>query len=59
MQIKYNILIELLKHHYGNIILEEIKDCEITVVDENGQSVGKLIIDNKVSREKSDEAINQ
>lgn len=48
VQIRYNDLIELLKHHYGNIILREIKDWEITVVDENGQSVGKFVIDNRL-----------
>jgi hypothetical protein len=42
--IKYNDLMDLLKHHYGDIILEELKDWEITVVDENGQTVGKLVL---------------
>jgi hypothetical protein len=43
-QIKYNDLMELLKHNYGDIILEELKDWEITVVDDNtGQIVGKFV----------------
>ena len=46
-QIKYNDLMELLKHHYGDIILEELKDWEITVVDNKGQVVGKFILDNQ------------
>ena len=45
-QITYNELIDLLKHHYGDIILEELKDWEITVVDENGLTVGKLVLGN-------------
>ena len=45
-QIKYNDLMDLLKHHYGDIILQELKDWEITVVDENGQTVGKLVLGN-------------
>ena len=45
-KIKYNDLMDLLKHHYVDIILEELKDWEITVVDENGQTVGKLVLDN-------------
>ena len=43
-QIKYNDLIDLLQHHYGDIILQELKDWEITVVDENGQTVGKFVL---------------
>ena len=43
-QIKYNDLMELLKHHYGDIILEQLKDWEITVVDDNGRVVGKIIL---------------
>jgi hypothetical protein len=45
-KIKYNDLMELLKHHYGDVILEELKDWEITVVDENGQTVGKIVLGN-------------
>jgi len=43
-QIKYNDLMELLKHHYGDIILEQLKDWEITVVDDNGRVVGKFVL---------------
>lgn len=45
-QIKYNDLMDLLKHRYGDIILEELKDWEITVVDDNGQTVGKFVLGN-------------
>lgn len=45
-QIKYNDLMDLLKHHYGDIVLEQLKDWEITVVDENGQTVGKFVLGN-------------
>ena len=45
-QIKYNDLIDLLKHHSGDIILEELKDWEITVVDDNGRVVGKFVLGN-------------
>ena len=43
-QIKYNDLMDLLKHHYGDIILEQLKDWEITVVDDNGRVVGKFVL---------------
>lgn len=42
-QIKYNDLIDLLKHHSGDTILEQLKDWEITVVDNDGRVVGKFI----------------
>ncbi len=35
---------DLLKHLYGDIILEELKDWEITVVDDNDRVVGKFIL---------------
>ena len=44
-QIKYNDFMDLLKHHYGDIILQELKNWEITVVDENGRTVGKFVLD--------------
>lgn len=44
-QIKYNDLMDLLKHHYGDIILQELKDWEITVVDENGQILGRFVLE--------------
>jgi len=35
----------LLKHHYGDIILEELKDWEIIVADDNtGRIVGKFVL---------------
>jgi hypothetical protein len=43
-QIKYNDLMDLLKHHYGDIILQELKDWEITVVDDTGRVVGKIVL---------------
>ena len=43
-QIKYSDFIDLLKHQSGDIILGELKDWEITVVDENGQIVGKFVL---------------
>ena len=43
-KIKYNDLMDLLKHHYGDIILEQLKDWEITVVDDNGRVVGKFVL---------------
>ena len=43
-QIKYNDLIELLRHRYRDIILQDLKDWEIVVVDENGQTVGKFVL---------------
>jgi len=42
-QIKYNDLMDLLKHHYGDIILDQLKDLEITVVDDNGRVIGKFV----------------
>jgi len=45
-QIKYNDLMDLLKHHCGNVILGELKGWEITVVDENGRVVGKFVPSN-------------
>jgi hypothetical protein len=45
-QIKYNDLMDMLKHHSGDIILGELKDWEITVVDENGKTVGKFVLGN-------------
>jgi len=44
-QIKQNDLMDLLKHHYGDIILQELKDWEITVVDENGQILGRFVLE--------------
>jgi len=46
VQIQYNDFIELLKHHYGDIILEELKELEITVVDEDGQTLVKFVLEN-------------
>lgn len=46
-QIKYNDLLDLLKHNYGDIILNELKNWEINVVDEIGQTVGKFLLDDK------------
>jgi len=43
-QIKYNDLVELLKHNYRDIILQDLKDWEIVVVDENGQMLGKFVL---------------
>jgi len=43
-QIKYNDLMDLLKKSYGDVILEQLKDWEITVVDDNGRVVGKFVL---------------
>ena len=43
-QIKYNDLMDLLKHHFGDIVLDQLKDWEITVVDDNGRVVGKFVL---------------
>ena len=37
---------DLLKNCCRDIILEELKQWEITVVDENGQIVGKFVLGN-------------
>ena len=47
VQIKYNDLMDVLKHHCGDIILEELKDWEITVIDDKTrQTVGKFVLGN-------------
>ena len=43
-QIKYNDLMDLLKHHYGDIIIESLKEWEITIVDDNRRVVGKFVL---------------
>lgn len=35
---------DLLKHHFGDIVLDQLKDWEITVVDDNGRVVGKFVL---------------
>jgi len=47
VEIKYNDLMDLLKHHFGDIILEELEDWEITVVDDKGQIVGRFVLGNE------------
>jgi hypothetical protein len=45
-QIKYNDLMDMLKHNSGDIILKDFKEWEITVINENGQIIGKFVFEN-------------
>jgi hypothetical protein len=47
LQIKYNDLLELLKHHLGDIILDQLNEWEITVVDDGGHVIGRFVLDNR------------